>query len=186
MTWLEVSNTTPGWLLDGEAEMLHHYARGLAVEIGSFAGKSTVAIAAAADHVVSIDPHHGNPEMQQGRECFIPEAYDEADGVVDSLPLLRRTLRRAGVADKVTCIAALSGEVAKWWAAPIDFLFIDGDHGDGVKDDYRNWSPFLADGAVLAFHDTDVPAVAGAVSMAVADGWTLADQVGGCLRVYVR
>lgn len=186
MSWLDVSNAAPGWLLDGEAEMLHHYAHGFAVEIGSFAGKSTVCIADAADHLVSIDPHHGNPEMQPGADCFVPEAWNEQDGVVDSLPLLRHTLRLAGVEHKVTCIAAFSTEVAKWWDAPIDFLFIDGDHGPGVLDDYADWSPFLADGAALAFHDTAIGHVATACQNAVRDGWKLADEVGGCLKVYVR
>jgi len=186
VNWLEVSNAAPGWLLDGEAEMLHHYAHGFAVEIGSFAGKSTVCIADAADHLVSIDPHHGNPEMQPGNDCFVPEAWDDADGVLDSLPLLRRTLRKAGVEHKVTCVAAFSTEVAKWWDAPIDFLFIDGDHGPAVAHDYADWSPFLTDGAVLAFHDTAVTHVAKTVQAAEADGWQVAAQVGGCLKVLTR
>jgi predicted O-methyltransferase YrrM len=163
-----------------------HNDLGLAVEIGSFAGKSTVCIADAVDHLVSIDPHHGNPEMQKGRECFVAEAWDEADGVVDSLPLLRRTLRRAGLEHKVTCIAALSTEVAAWWSAPIGFLFIDGDHGPGVADDYRDWSPHLTDDAVLALHDTAIPAVAEVCAQALRDGWQLVDNIGNCLRVFTR
>lgn len=36
----------------------------------------------------------------------------------------------------------------------IDFLFIDGDHTyDGVKDDFERYSPFVADGGLIAFHD---------------------------------
>lgn len=40
----------------------------------------------------------------------------------------------------------------------IDFLFIDGDHSyEGVKADYRLYSPFVAPGGLIAFHDI-VPA----------------------------
>lgn len=189
MTWLEVSNTTPGWLLDGEAEALHRWAAestGLAVEIGSFAGKSTVCIASAVDHLISIDPHHGNPEMQPGNDCFVPEAFDEADQVIDSLPLLRRTLRRAGVDRRVTCIAAYSSDVAKWWSAPIGFLFVDGDHGPAVKMDYLQWSQHLTEDGILALHDTDVPHVASVVAQATADGWEQVENIGNCLRVFRR
>jgi cephalosporin hydroxylase len=36
----------------------------------------------------------------------------------------------------------------------VDFLMIDGDHTyDGVAADYRMYSPFVADGGVIAFHD---------------------------------
>jgi cephalosporin hydroxylase len=36
----------------------------------------------------------------------------------------------------------------------IDFLFIDGDHTyEGVKDDFERYSPFVADGGLIAFHD---------------------------------
>ena len=36
----------------------------------------------------------------------------------------------------------------------IDFLFIDGDHTyEGVKDDFERYSPFVADGGLIALHD---------------------------------
>ena len=36
----------------------------------------------------------------------------------------------------------------------LDFLMIDGDHTyEGVADDYRTYSRFVADGGVIAFHD---------------------------------
>lgn len=37
---------------------------------------------------------------------------------------------------------------------PIDFLFIDGDHTyKGVKKDWEMYSPLVADGGMIAFHD---------------------------------
>ena len=36
----------------------------------------------------------------------------------------------------------------------IDFLFIDGDHTyEGVKDDFERYSPFVAEGGLIALHD---------------------------------
>ena len=36
----------------------------------------------------------------------------------------------------------------------MDFLFIDGDHSyDGVKKDFEMYSPLLAPGGMIAFHD---------------------------------
>jgi len=37
---------------------------------------------------------------------------------------------------------------------PIDFLFIDGDHGyDGVRADYELYAPLVRPGGIVAFHD---------------------------------
>lgn len=38
---------------------------------------------------------------------------------------------------------------------PIDFMFIDGDHSyDGVRTDWELWSPLIAQGGVIALHDS--------------------------------
>lgn len=38
----------------------------------------------------------------------------------------------------------------------VDFLFIDGDHTyEGVKQDFEMYSPLVADGGIVAFHDTE-------------------------------
>ncbi len=179
----------PGWLYPEEGPLLAEWgsrSTGILVEIGSFAGKSTLWIASKAQHqVVSIDPHTGNEEMQKGRECFMPEAWDEEDQVVDSLPLLRRNLRHGG-ATNVTIICATSDTVAEWWNAPIGFLFIDGNHGPQVQTDYRNWAKHLTEDGILAFHDTAIPAIAEACRMATADGWNERLVVQDCLRIFTR
>jgi predicted O-methyltransferase YrrM len=39
---------------------------------------------------------------------------------------------------------------------PVDFLFIDGDHGyDGVRRDFELWSPLVRSGGLIAFHDIE-------------------------------
>jgi predicted O-methyltransferase YrrM len=47
-----------------------------------------------------------------------------------------------------------SDTAIKSWSGPIDFLFIDGDHGyDAVRRDWEDWSPHVTADGVVAFHD---------------------------------
>ena len=49
----------------------------------------------------------------------------------------------------------LSWEAASEWTAPIDFLFIDGDHSwNGIDRDWRDWTSFIVPGGVVALHDS--------------------------------
>lgn len=66
-----------------------------------------------------------------------------------------------------------------WSGAPIGLLFIDGDHHhSAVKADWEAWSPHLAPGAVVAFHDytsyepksTQFPGVAKLVDRLITEG----------------
>lgn len=182
---LELEANTPGWLHPGEGEMLAKYAQDrFCVEIGSYCGKSTLWIASTALHVVSIDPHRGNPEMAPGRECHHPDVWDDEIGAVDSTPALRRTLRRSGLEPKVSVVAAPSGTVAGWWNQHIGFLFIDGSHDapDPVLD-FNDWHSHV--NGFIAFHDTPIPAVADACRAALAAGWQLVDSVAS-LKVFGR
>jgi predicted O-methyltransferase YrrM len=188
--WQHIAGNCPGYMYDEELPRLQHWASvspGPLVEIGSFAGKSLLWIASNAEHpVISIDPHRGNPEMHPGGDCFIEEAWDDKAGKVDSLPLLRRTIEDADMADKVTLIAAPSLQVASWWTTPIGFLFIDGDHGPAAQDDYRAWNQHLMPGGILCFHDTGISHVEAAVNMALADQWHERETVRSCLKVLTR
>ena len=71
------------------------------VEIGTYCGKSTLYLAAAArEHgrvVVTVDHHRGSEEHQPGWEYHDPGLVDRGVGRIDTLPLLRRTLHDAGV-----------------------------------------------------------------------------------------
>lgn len=123
-------------------------AAGYIVEIGSFKGKSTVALATVCDRygldpVVAIDPHAGlsylGPDMPQQTQTF-----DE----------FLASLKHAGVEHKVEFYRAHSRDVAKQWNRPIRLLWIDGDHSyAGCKEDLDLFLPYLADGGVVAFHD---------------------------------
>ncbi len=44
---------------------------------------------------------------------------------------------------------------AEWGHRAIDFLFIDGDHSwDGIARDWRDWSPRIERGGLVALHDS--------------------------------
>ncbi|HXW87706.1 MAG TPA: class I SAM-dependent methyltransferase [Streptosporangiaceae bacterium] len=127
-------------------------------EIGTYCGKSTIYLAAAASEagqlVVTVDHHRGSEEIQPGWEHHDPELVDLATGRMDSLPFFRATLAAAGLEDHVVAVIGTSADVARLWRAPLGMLFIDGGHSeDNVVTDYEGWAPWLVTGGALAFHD---------------------------------
>ncbi|HEY0999498.1 MAG TPA: class I SAM-dependent methyltransferase, partial [Streptosporangiaceae bacterium] len=75
-------------------------SRGPVLEVGSYCGKSTIYLAAAAREagqlVVTVDHHRGSEEHQPGWEYHDPGLVDPAVGRLDTLPTLRATLAAAG------------------------------------------------------------------------------------------
>jgi predicted O-methyltransferase YrrM len=48
-----------------------------------------------------------------------------------------------------------SHEAVRHWTAPIDFLFVDGDHSwAGIENDWRDWTPHVVRGGLVALHDS--------------------------------
>lgn len=128
------------------------------VEIGSYCGRSTVWLGAAAracDTVVfAVDHHRGSEENQAGWEHHDPEVVDARTGLMDTLPHLRATVHDAGLDDAVIAVVGDSWRVAAAWRTPLAFLFIDGGHGvEPARRDYLGWAPHLAVGGSLAIHD---------------------------------
>lgn len=152
-----------GFLAPEEGAALYRHAkaaagRGPCLEIGSYCGKSAVYIGAACKAaggaLFAVDHHRGSEENQPGWEYFDETLWDAEAEALDTLPHLRRTLRRAGLEDVVTPIVGRSARVAAHWGAPLGLLFIDGGHTmEAALADYRGWTPHLAPGGVLAIHD---------------------------------
>jgi predicted O-methyltransferase YrrM len=128
------------------------------VEIGSWCGKSTVYLgAAAAEHgtlLFAVDHHRGSEEQQPGWEWHDPSLVDPATGTLDTLPAFRRTVWSAGLEGTVVAIVGESSAVARHWSTPCALVFIDGGHGHApAHADYEGWAGLVAPGGLLAVHD---------------------------------
>jgi hypothetical protein len=162
---LELVRSIKGFMPDDEGLALHEAAcvaaglgRGPLLEIGTYCGKSAVymgfAAQAAGSTLFTVDHHRGSEENQAGWEHHDPALVDATTGRMDTLPLARRAVERAGLEDSVVLVVGHSTAVAAHWHTPLALLFIDGGHGAEVEwADYRAWSPKVAEGGLLAIHD---------------------------------
>lgn len=128
-----------GFLNESEAKELYQRVRALAathpviVEIGTFRGRSTIALASAllgrsAGRVVTIDRNR----------------YDSLD----------RSLKQAGVRHLVTDWVEESHSARAHFDEPVDLLFIDGNHGyENARQDLEDWVPLIKQGGTLAVND---------------------------------
>jgi predicted O-methyltransferase YrrM len=128
------------------------------VEVGSYCGRSTVWLGAAARAVgtvlFAVDHHRGSEENQAGWEHHDPSVVDPRTGRIDTLPLFRGTIDDAGLEDVVVAVVGQSSTVARHWWTPLSFVFIDGGHGEvSARLDYEGWSRHVAPGGTLAVHD---------------------------------
>lgn len=128
------------------------------LEVGSYCGRSTVWLGAAARAagtvVFAVDHHRGSEENQPGWEWHDPTLVDPAVGKMDTLPFFRRAVHDAGLEDVVIAVVGPSPTVALWWETPLAFCFIDGGHGEEpARLDYERWTPKVAPGGFLAIHD---------------------------------
>jgi len=128
------------------------------LEVGSYCGRSTVWLGAAArvagTIVYAVDHHHGSEENQSGWEHHDPTVVDARTGRMDTLPTFRATIDDAGLEDVVVGVVGRSAIVAAHWQTPVALLFIDGGHGvEPARADYAGWTPHVAPGGTLAIHD---------------------------------
>jgi len=153
--YFRIVASVEGWLYDDEVELLYRLASGVTsgavVEIGSYRGKSTVALALGSrDHhrvpVYAIDPH----ETFTGAMGFEFQPVDRTE-------FLRNVLR-CEVSEIVRVVNLPSPVAAAGWNQPVGLLWIDGDHRyDSVKRDLDCWQRHLAPGALVALHDSTDP-----------------------------
>jgi predicted O-methyltransferase YrrM len=160
---LKAAEAATGFMPEAEGLALfgaaaRYAGHGPVLEVGTYCGKSTIYLAAAAraagQPVITVDHHHGSEENQPGWEYHDPSLVDPSTGRLDTLPHLRATLAAAGVEDDVVVVVGRSADVARLWRTPLGMLFIDGGHTDAAAStDYEGWAPWVAPGGVLAIHD---------------------------------
>jgi MMP 1-O-methyltransferase len=160
---IRAADAVPGFMPAAEGRALFdaaaaYAARGPVLEIGSYCGKSTIYLAAAAravgQVVVTVDHHRGSEEHQPGWEYHDRRLVDPATGRLDTLPSLRATLAAAGLEEHVVVVVGRSADVARLWGTPLGLVFIDGGHTEmAAVTDYEGWAPWVAPGGALAIHD---------------------------------
>ena len=160
---LELADQVTGFMPADEGRALHeaalhYFDHGVGVEIGTYCGKSTLLLGAAAvtgDSVLyTIDHHHGSEEHQPGWEYHDASLVDEATGRFDTLPAFRRTLDDAGLNDNVVAVVGKSSVVARGWRTPLQLLFIDGGHSEAAaQQDFDGWARWVSPGGALIIHD---------------------------------
>ncbi len=137
---------------------LDHLPHGVGVEIGTYCGKSTLYLGAAARAVgglvVTVDHHHGSEEHQPGWEYHDPGLVDPVTGRLDTVLAFRRTVATAGLEEHVVAVIGRSATVAAFWRTPLGLLFVDGGHTDAAAvADYEGWAPWVAAEGALVIHD---------------------------------
>ena len=156
-------NSVKGFLDHDEGICLYNHAlssskKGPILEIGSYCGKSTIYLAAAAKEyncsVYSVDHHTGSEENQVGWEYHDIELFDEETGKINSFPEFMRNLRKADLLDTVIPIVSDSSLVSRDWKIPLSMVFIDGGHTmEAAFNDFNNWKDKIIKGGILAIHD---------------------------------
>lgn len=146
-----------GFLIRGQERWLYNAVLNLPndaviVEIGSFLGRSTTAMAYACRgtnrQIYAVDTFKGNAsDFVKGQNNVSWEGDDY-------LETFRKNLRNNGLLEHVVPLQGLSGDIGKEWDRTIDFLFIDGSHVyEDVVNDFELFSPWVKPGALIALHD---------------------------------
>jgi N-succinyldiaminopimelate aminotransferase len=160
---LRAAEAAKGFMPPAEGLALYETAAAYApvgpiMEIGTYCGKSTIYLAAAArkfgQTVMTVDHHHGSEEHQRGWEYHDTALADPGSGQIDTLPQFRATIAAAGLEDAVVAIVGRSARVAQVWRGLLGMVFIDGGHTDeAAQADYEGWAPFVTLGGALVIHD---------------------------------
>lgn len=165
-TLREVALATKGFMPPDEGDALYEAAllagRNVPslnmVEVGSYCGRSTVWVGAAARSsgvtLYAVDHHGGSEENQPGWEWFDDSVVDATTGRINTLPFFTDTMTRAGLTDVVRTVVGDSAALGYAWREKLSFLFIDGGHGREIaRADFSAWHDHVAFNGIFAIHD---------------------------------
>lgn len=126
---------------------------GATVELGAWVGLTTSYLGAACrvrgrGRVYAVDTFEGTREGN-GYYPSISRYQGNTYGAFCN------QIRRAGVEDLIEPLVGLTDTIGLMYEhEPIRFLLIDADHSyEGVKRDFERWSPHVATGGLIVFHD---------------------------------
>ncbi|MFB2834726.1 class I SAM-dependent methyltransferase [Floridanema evergladense] len=124
--------------------------RAKVVELGSYKGRSSVAIAAVlpAESILYCVDHF------QGSEEHIISHFD----VSNLLAEFTQNIEKFGVKDKISTLVMTTSEAAtKFDSESVDLVFLDASHDyDSVRADLLNWYPKIKPGGFLLCDDYEV------------------------------
>lgn len=140
--WSEVD----GWLLTDEALLLQEVAKGARVlELGAWKGKSTLALASTAKHVVTVDTFRGDADT------------GEADTLGEFLANVRRSGLHGRIEEVVSTIEAAAPEIRR---RRFEVVYIDASHdAESVERDTALAMEALLPGGTILWHDWDYESV---------------------------
>ncbi len=167
-----------GWLKLNEAQWLNHHASrttaGCIVEIGSYRGRSAIALAKDATvPVYCIDPH--------------PTYVDGMGGSFGSKDkrIFIENIFKVGLHERISIINLKSDQAAAGWTEKIGMLWIDGDHSfEQTTRDIVNWTPHLVGNGIVAIHDKSYVEVKRALQLLEEDFMFERIQSLGGIRAY--
>jgi predicted O-methyltransferase YrrM len=146
-----------GGITAQEAQLLYTAAQtvkdGCIVEVGSYLGRSTAALALGTCAgfnvpVYAVDPHESYRGILGGN-------FGPADRTV-----FMQNMLRLEITDVVRMVNLSSEYITGSWPDVVGLLWIDGDHRyKAVKRDLACWMPHLRPNATVVFHDATDPRI---------------------------
>lgn len=140
----------PGWFHHGNKilALIEQHVPKVCVELGTWQGASAIPVARSIQRwggtLTCVDTWSGELNRDGGSESGKPPVM---------LLSCARRMVEAGLSN-VRLIPAMTVEAAKYWTEPIDFLYVDADHGyHGVMADLEAWVPHVKSGGLIVGDD---------------------------------
>lgn len=150
-----VTAAIPGWFNHGAKilELIERHRPVVCVELGTWQGASAIPIAR------SIQRWGGTLTCV---DTWAGELNDDGGSLPGKVPIMLLSFARAVVEAQVSAnvrlIPAMTVDAARYWSQPIDFLYVDADHGyDGVWADLEAWVPHVRPGGLIVGDDYEHP-----------------------------
>lgn len=141
----------PGWFHHGKKilELIEEHRPKACVELGTWLGASAIPVARSIARwggtLTCVDTWAGDLNRDGG---------SQPGKVPVMLMTCARAIVEAGVGANVRLIPAMTLNAALYWSEPIDFLYVDADHGyKGVTADLEAWLPHVKRGGLIVGDD---------------------------------